>query len=194
MLAKNTLVIGDVGVGKTTYLQKNLEGVDGVFWLALGTPLLADVTGAAVWNYRQWLNAPKLEGISKAKVLVLDGLSNLYALLLAELLLDGKNAGGNPEQKDYGAAGYRLYQGFLAIGAMGKPMHASILTREKEEGKGDNKMKSTELHLSPMVSGFILPSFPNAAYITMKVLQGEARYTVQENPVLAKQLIPAKAK
>lgn len=191
---KNTLVIGDVGVGKTTYLQKNLEGVDGVYWLALGTPVPTDVAGTSVWNYKQWLDVAKLPELKAAKVLVLDGLSNLQGLLLAGVLMTGKNAGGNPEQKDYGSAAYQLYQGFLLVGALGKPMHASLLTREKTVGKGEAAKIETELFLAPQVQGFILPSFPAAAYITMKVLAGEAKYAVQENPVLAKQLISAKVK
>lgn len=192
MLDKNTLVIGAENTGKTSYLQSHLKDLEGVFWLALGTPLPEGAVGGSVWNYKQWLAVPKLPNIAKSQVLVLDGLSNLQGLLLAEILMDGKNAGGNPEQKDYGAAAYRLYQGFLLIGAMEKRMHASVMTREKEEGKGDSKTKTTEIQLSPMTSVFILPSFPNAVYLTMKVLAGQAKYGIQENTVLAKQLIAAK--
>jgi hypothetical protein len=190
MLDKNTLVIGDNETGKTSWLRDKLADVDGVYWLALGSPKPADIAGASVWDYKSWLNAYKLPDITKSKVLVLDGLSNLQGLLLAGLLTEGKN----PEQRDYGAAAYRLYQGFLPIGALEKPMHASVLTRTREEGAKDNKVKVTEIFLSPMVQGFIMTSFPSAVYLTMKVLAGEAKYAVQENTALAKQLIAAKVK
>ncbi len=182
---KNTVIIGWKDSGRLEYLRQQLEGQDGVFWIAIGGFPPEGMNGVSLFSPKQVDAVKNNKELKAAKLIVLDSLSSLQNSYI-QAFTAADNA-GNPQKKHYGAASWSVLNFLTSLAELGLPMMAFLDLRVDDERKVD------EFFLSANTQAFALPFFPEARYVFAKTQDGKRIIRVQSNTERALLLVSKEA-